>query len=102
MLRRLITSCVMVAALTAAASAQAQRPQPGSLRVVVKDPSGAVIPGALVQVKGAEDRTASVVKNDLPSDGQGVATAEDLLPGRYSLEVSFAGFETLVVPEVRV
>ncbi|HKH70669.1 MAG TPA: TonB-dependent receptor, partial [Vicinamibacterales bacterium] len=102
MFRRLLTSCVMVAALTAAASAQAQRPQTGSLRVVVKDPSGAVIPGALVQLRGAEDRTASVVKNDLPSDGQGVAGADDLLPGRYSLAVSFAGFETLVVPDLRV
>jgi hypothetical protein len=103
MIRTLFSTCVVAAALaTAAAPAEAQRPQTGSLRVIVKDPSGGVIPGALVQVKGAEDRTAAVVKNDVASDGQGVATADDLLPGRYSIEVSFAGFETLVVPDVRV
>ena len=46
------------------------------LRIVVKDPSGAVIPGALVQVKGAEDRTAAVTRTDIASDGQGVATVD--------------------------
>ena len=74
----------------------------GSLRIVVKDPSGAVIPGALVQVKGAEERTAAVTRTDIASDGQGVATAAGLTPGRYAVEVSFPGFETLVVPDVRV
>ena len=74
----------------------------GTLRVIVKDPSGAVIPGALVQVRGAEDRTASTTRADVPSDGQGVATTAGLVPGRYSVEVSFPGFETLSLPDVRV
>ena len=73
-----------------------------SLRVTVKDPSGAVVPGALVHVRGSEDRTAAVTRTDIASDGQGVATATGLTPGRYALEVSFPGFETLIVPEVRV
>ena len=100
---RLLATCVTTLALvTGPPSAEAQRAQTGSLRLVVKDPSGGVIPGAVVQVRGVEDRTASVMKNDLRSDGQGVATADDLVPGRYSLEVTFAGFETLVVPDVRI
>src|SRR5436190_6747351 len=103
MFRTLLATCATAAALVIAApAAEAQRVQTGSLRVVVKDPSGGVIPGALVQLKGTEDRTASVMKNDLPSDGQGVASADDLVPGRYSLEVSFAGFETLVVTDLRI
>ena len=39
---------------------------------------------------------------DLPSDGQGVVTVDDLVPGRYRVEVAFPGFETLVIPDVRV
>ena len=61
-----------------------------------------MVPGALVQVKGAEDRTASVVRADIPSDGQGTAVAADLVPGRYIVEVTFPGFETRVIPDVRV
>ena len=73
-----------------------------SLRIIVKDPSGAVVPGALVQVNGTEERTASISRMDLPSDGQGVATATGLTPGRYAVEVSFPGFETLSIADVRV
>ena len=78
------------------------RPQTGTLRVIVKDPSGAVVPGAMVQVRGSDDRTRATVRADLPSDGQGVALATDLVPGRYLVEVSFPGFETRTIPDVRV
>ena len=100
---RLITvsiACILVGSITAAGAQQ--RTQTGDLRIVVKDPSGAVVPGALVQVKGAEERTASVVRADIPSNGQGVATAEGLVPGRYAIEVTFPGFEKLMLPDVRV
>ncbi|HJR61765.1 MAG TPA: carboxypeptidase-like regulatory domain-containing protein [Vicinamibacterales bacterium] len=104
MSRQRLAACVLAAALAGYANgaAAAQRPPGGRLQVVVKDPSGAVIPGAIVQVKGAEERTASVVRGDIASDGQGVARAEDLVPGRYTIEVSFPAFETLVIPDVRV
>src|SRR5688572_8486820 len=82
--------------------AAAQRPESGTLRIVVKDPSGAIIPGALAQLRGAEERTAAVTRTDLLSDGQGVVVASGLVPGRYSLEVAFSGFETLTLPDLRV
>ena len=101
MLRKL--TCMAIACLVAAATAAAQqRTDTASLRIVVKDPSGAVIPGALVQVKGAEERTATVTRADLPSDGQGIAVADGLTPGRYAVQVSFPGFETLTLPDVRL
>ena len=103
-LRKLICLCA-TAGWIGAASVSTVWAQPGRarpLRIVVKDPSGAVVPGALVQVKGAEERTAAVTRTDIASDGQGVATATGLTPGRYALEVSFPGFETLTVPDVRV
>ena len=101
MVRRIL-ACVAIACSLVAAPAAAQRLDTGTLRVVVKDPSGAVIPGALVQVKGTEPKTAAVTRTDLPSDGQGVATAEHLAPGRYTVEIAFPGFETLTIPDVRV
>ena len=52
----------------------AQRPA-ATLRIVVHDTSGAVIPGALVQVRGTDDATRQRVRRDIPSNGQGVAVA---------------------------
>ena len=103
MLRKLICLCATAGWIGAASvSTVWAQPAATSLRIVVKDPSGAVVPGALVQVKGAEERTAAVTRTDIASDGQGVATVTGLTPGRYALEVSFPGFETLTVPDVRV
>ncbi|MBA2306510.1 MAG: TonB-dependent receptor, partial [Acidobacteria bacterium] len=104
MIRTLFTATALALAITGSAlqAAAAQRPQPGSLRIVVKDPSGAVVPGAVVQVKGTEERTVSIVRSDIPSDGQGLARVDDLVPGRYAIEVAFPGFERLVIPDVRV
>ena len=70
--------------------------------MVVEDPSGAVIPGALVQIRGAESATQAITRTDVVSDAQGVAVAEGLTPGRYAIEVAFPGFDTAVIPEYRV
>ena len=98
-LRSMAIACVLAGWPTGAA---AQTTDAATLRVVVKDPSGAVIPGAIVQVKGTEERTAAVTRTDVLSDGQGVAAAAGLRPGRYAIEVAFPGFETLTLPDVRV
>src|SRR5688500_3073155 len=104
MTRRYVSTWTLLAALSACLTgvAHAQATQTGTLRVVVKDPSGAVVPGAMVQIRGAEDRTAAIVRSDITSDGQGVATVADLKPGRYAAEVAFPGFETRVLPDIRV
>lgn len=104
MLRPIVTTAVIALAIiasTRAAGAQ-ERAQTGNLRLTVKDPSGAVVPGALVQIRGAEERTRAVVRADLASDRRGVAVTDGLRPGRYVIEVSFPGFETLVMPDVRI
>jgi hypothetical protein len=99
-----IMVCCLAALLLAlpAASAAQPRPHTGSLRVVVQDPSGAVIPGALVHVRGAEESTRAIVHENLASDSQGVAVAAPLAPGRYTIEAGFPGFETRILPDVRI
>src|SRR5215831_10661493 len=58
----------------------------------VKDPSGAVIPGARIEITGG-DLTQTLV---LSSDAVGKFSSPDLKPGTYSLRVTREGFEPLV------
>jgi carboxypeptidase family protein len=74
----------------------------GTLKVVVRDPSGAVIPNATVVVKGAEPATQDLLVPAVNSDGQGVATAPNLPVGRYAVSVAFPGFETRIIADIRV
>ncbi|HEX6973858.1 MAG TPA: TonB-dependent receptor [Vicinamibacterales bacterium] len=102
-MNRLTTAgLALVATLATFAAPVLAQSRTGTLHVVVQDQSGAVVPGAVVQVRGAERANAAVVRNDLVSDGRGVAVASDLTPGKYAVEVAFPGFETRVLPEVRV
>ena len=82
--------------------AQAPVRQTGTLRVIVRDPSGAVIPSAAVVIKGTEASTGDVLVPAVSSDGQGVATALNVPIGRYAVSVTFPGFESRTIPDVRV
>ena len=88
----------MVRLLLVALALAAMPPQAGTLKVTVRDPSGAVIPNATVRVTGP-DAPAPVV---VSSDAQGVATAANLPAGRYTVTVEFPGFETRTLQDVRV
>src|SRR6187397_2883361 len=104
---RITKSCgvflaLLLAAAVAAPPAVAQPHQTGTLRIVVKDPSGAVIPNATVTVSGAEPATRGLVIPDVQSDGQGVATVPNLPAGRYTVSAAFPGFERRALPDVRI
>lgn len=99
---RVLLGVILLAAAPIAAAAQAQGPQPGRLRVVVFDPSRAVIPGALVSVMGAENHNRSVTRADVPTDMEGTAVFDGLPAGRYNIQVLFDGFETVGVLGLRL
>ncbi|HET7696813.1 MAG TPA: carboxypeptidase regulatory-like domain-containing protein [Vicinamibacterales bacterium] len=101
-MKALIAMLALAAFAAGAAPAAAQARQTGTLRIVVKDPSGAVIPNATVVVKGADAATRDVLIRELTSDGQGVASAVDMAPGRYTVTASFPGFESHTLSDVRV
>ena len=92
---KILAAVVAFVALTAA-SAFAQ--PSARLRIVVKDPSGAVIPNATVRVASGD----AAVDATITTDGQGVATSGDLPVGRYAITVEFPGFETRALTDVRV
>ena len=64
----------------------------GSLSGTVMDSSGAVITNASVQIKGVDTgQVRQVTTNEL-----GFWRMPSLPPGRYSIEVAFKGFETVI------
>jgi len=94
MLRKLAVSAVLFALAT---PVFAQRTT-GALLGVIKDASGAVLPGASVSVTGPNIVGAQVgVANEL-----GLYHVPNLPPGEYQLVFSLSGFKTLTRKGVRV
>lgn len=69
----------------------------GSLTVIAKDPSGALIPGAAVTL----DNGAGVQRADKTA-GDGSFTFTYLPPGNYKVTISAPGFKTSDLPSVTV
>jgi len=90
---------VLLTSVLFATVAFPQGAQTGGVTGVVKDPSGAVIPGATVQL--LNERTGSMERRlTTGSDGSFVATL--LPPGTYRLEVTAKGFKQYRAVEVPV
>jgi hypothetical protein len=105
---------LLVALVVSAAPAQAsisargaavngQAPAQGATLVVtVVDSTGAVLPGATVTVSGLDPANKAAAVEPAKANEQGAATIVKLAPGRYSIKAEFAGFETRMLPEVRI
>src|SRR5579863_1693447 len=104
--RPLPGACALILALVVCAGgmgiARAQNPR-GTLRGVVQDASGAVIPKAAITLRAKE----SSIERTAVSGARGEFRVEDLLPGEYSVEVTAGGFAearaevNIVVAQVR-
>src|SRR4029450_8413777 len=86
---------VTLAITSAGAAAQAVY---GSVSGIVRDSTGALLPGATVTITSVERNTVdAVVTNE-----SGVYLKERLLPGAYELRAELAGFKAAVVPKVLI
>ena len=85
---------LLAIAITLFASTAAAQTSRATLRVTVRDQSGAVIPNATVAIEETEKSALT--------DSKGVATIENVPPGRYSVAVSFSGFETRTLTDLRL
>ena len=86
--RHLVNSLVMVALFALApAWAQVER---GTIAGTVKDSTGAVLPGARIEL---QQKGPSAV-----SDAQGQFLISNLLPGSYTVTVSYVGFSQFETP----
>jgi hypothetical protein len=63
-----------------------------SLQGTITDPSGAVVPGAMVEIRNVQTGASRVLK----SDEGGRWREPVLLPGEYELRVSATGFQTVI------
>jgi outer membrane receptor protein involved in Fe transport len=85
--------CVMLAAGSAAAQAVY-----GSVGGVVRDSTGALLPGATVTITSV-DRSVS---DTVTTNESGFYVKERLLPGVYEVKAELSGFKAAVVPRVQV
>lgn len=100
----LVASVAPTRAATAAQNAAADRQSAapiGTLVMTIVDSTGAVLPGATVTVTGLDANNKAAVPPVITTK-DGVASIPQLIPGRYSVQGEFSGFETRKLPEVRV
>src|SRR5437867_6114302 len=92
--RTIITSVLLAAGLFfIPTTIYAQGTNLGIIRGTVRDPNGAVIPNAAVQIT---DQTTGIAR-DLTTNGQGDYEAAALKPGTYKVIVTASGFKTVTV-----
>jgi hypothetical protein len=91
------TALILLVVFVAMVSAQAQVTT-GTLRGLVKDPNGAVVPGARITLT---DKTNGSSQTTQSASG-GEFEFTNLLPSDYTLTVDADNFKTLTVNEVRV
>src|SRR5262245_20789879 len=87
----------LVALLVCATPAAAQDTR-GSIEGIVKDTSGAVLPGATVEAKSP----SLVGVAAATSDSSGAYRFPALAPGVYEISASLSGFQTAKVENVQV
>jgi Carboxypeptidase regulatory-like domain/TonB-dependent Receptor Plug Domain len=90
-------TAILVLALSSWAGAHAQFDS-GAVLGNIKDPSGAVVPGATVEL----DSVAQGTKVDRHADASGAYEFDSVQPGEYVLVVSAAGFEVSRTDAFRV
>ena len=90
--RRVAVSFLALAVLIFSAPGVFAQGQSGSIAGVVRDTSGAVLPGVTVEAASPAliEKARTVV-----TDGQGRYTIVDLRPGTYSVAFTLAGFSTV-------
>jgi hypothetical protein len=92
---RILGGLMVCLCLTAPAAAQEQR---GSIEGIVKDSSGAVLPGVTVEARSP----AMVGVTNTVSDASGVYRFPSLPPGRYEITGRLQGFSTARVSDVQL
>ena len=89
---------ILVLILAATADDAAAQAVYGSIGGIVKDASGAIVPGATVTVTSLERKTVDTTV----SNESGFYVKDRLLPGNYEVKAELPGFKTAVVAKVGV
>ncbi|HYY97448.1 MAG TPA: carboxypeptidase-like regulatory domain-containing protein, partial [Pyrinomonadaceae bacterium] len=85
--------------LLLAVNASGQGGPTGAISGVVRDPQGAAVPGATVEVV---NQTTGVTERTVTTSGDGLFTAAALPVATYRLVITAAGFKKAEAPDVKV
>src|SRR6185295_6553285 len=85
MFRKVTILTVLVAALASAQSGNS------SIAGVIKDATGAPVPGAQIKITNQDTGVAF----QLPSNDEGLYRVSALVPGKYQMEIEATGFDHL-------
>jgi hypothetical protein len=88
----MVAVCAALLFCTQAVAAFGRQSATATLRGVVLDPNGAVVPGATVKAT----QVATGVVRETKTNGEGAYTLSSLPPGEYEVRVESPGFKTLV------
>jgi len=99
---RLAVAAVLTLCILIPATAVAQATRETRLLVTVVDQSNAVLPTATVTVTGIEDNTRKATIAPVRAGDNGIATVGGLVPGRYSIQAEFPGFDPGTLKDVRL
>jgi opacity protein-like surface antigen len=80
----------------------AQPPRDARLLVTVVDQSNAVLPNATVTLSGLEDATRKATLTPVETGPNGMAAIPGLVPGHYSVQAAFPGFDPGTLKDVRL
>ena len=94
---RVLLVCLAIVSCYSAAMSQAQS-NAADLQGVVRDPKGAVVPGASVTVRN----TATNSSRDAMTDDDGFYKIVNLSPGEYEVTVKAQGYKNAVVTSVKI
>ena len=83
------------AAVLLCAGVRAQQPGAATLRGVVKDPLGALVPGATVRATNVATRAA----RETHTNGEGAYVFPNMQPGGYEVRIEAAGFKSVTTAE---
>jgi Carboxypeptidase regulatory-like domain len=96
-LSRVVAFCL--AALALADPSSAQTPREAGLRVIILDPTGAVIVNAAVSLVPVEPAGQAI---ETLTNDRGEAVFSGLAPGRYVVRAGFPGFEPKQIDDLRL
>jgi hypothetical protein len=92
----LICACVLPV------TALAQPARAARVQITVVDPSNAIVQDATVTVVGLEPATQAATLAPIKTNDKGIAVADSLVPGRYSIRGEFPGFDLGLLRDVRL
>lgn len=96
-----LVCAVLIASAIAADAGQAPAPR-ARVIITVVDQSGAVVPDATVTLSGLDETTKALTISPAKTSDKGIATIENVPPGRYSIEATFPGFEPGLLKDTRL